>query len=138
MDIHLSHADLWCSALVGALCGMAWAWAMFMRQADHDAGSAFDFARFCWPVLTGAAVGLVRRMHAHDILSLWGAVDRIGGIGMVFVGLLILQRHALGRLGGSSVGILTSIRGRLAAFLAPPPAKLAEPAAPGALPKAGA
>ncbi len=128
MDIHLSHADLWCSALIGALCGMAWAWAMFVRQAEHDAGSAFDFARFCWPVLTGAAVGLVRRMHAHDILSLWGAVDRIGGIGMVFVGLLILQRHAMKSLGGAAsaggAGLLQRLRGAVSGFLNPakPPA----------------
>ena len=107
---------------------MAWAWAMFMRQAEHDAGSAFDFTRFCWPVLTGAAVGLVRRMHAHDVLSLWGAVDRIGGIGMVFVGLLILRRHAMKSLGGAATaggsGLLQRLRGAVSGFLNPskPPA----------------
>ena len=128
MDLHLSHADLWCSAMIGALCGMAWAWAMFVRQSDPNApGAAFSFPRFCWPAVTGAAIGLIRHMHLHDLSNLWGAVDRVGGIGLWFVGLLILQRRIVAGASGKGKGLLDVIRARLARALAPEPSPKPSP-----------
>lgn len=121
MDIQLSHADLWCSAILGALSGMAWAWAMFVRQSDPKApAAAFSFSKFCWPVLTGAGIGLIRRMHLADLASLWGAVDRVGGVGLCFVGLLILQRRVVAAAAGKGKGLLDALRSRLARAVAPP------------------